>query len=175
MRLANYHTHTARCHHAIGEDRYYVEDAIASGKKVLGFSDHCPWVYRDGYLSETRMLPKDLDDYFSSILSLKREYARDITVYVGFESEYIPEQMEAQDKLLSDYPVDYMILGQHFIVPENQGSYMGFEPETEADFIRYIDLIIEGMESGRYRYVAHPDLCPFSKNPTLYETQYLRL
>ena len=48
--FANYHTHTSRCHHAIGEDREYVEHAIAHGMKELGFSDHCPWVFDDGYI-----------------------------------------------------------------------------------------------------------------------------
>ena len=38
--IANYHTHTKRCHHACGEDREYVEAAIESGLKILGFSDH---------------------------------------------------------------------------------------------------------------------------------------
>ncbi len=40
--IANYHTHTKRCRHAVGEDREYVEAAIEAGLKVLGFSDHTP-------------------------------------------------------------------------------------------------------------------------------------
>lgn len=88
--LANYHTHTFRCRHAYGEDREYVEHAIVHGMKVLGFSDHCPWVFGDGFVSGTRMLPTQLDDYFSSPTALKKEYASDITIYIGFEAEYIP-------------------------------------------------------------------------------------
>ena len=38
--LANYHTHTPRCGHAIGSERQYIERAIEEGFKVLGFSDH---------------------------------------------------------------------------------------------------------------------------------------
>ena len=100
--LANYHTHTKRCQHARGEDREYVESAIAHGMKVLGFSDHCPWVFGDGYVSGTRMRPDQLDDYFRSLTELKREYSSDIKIYIGFEAEYIPELMEAQDRLLAD-------------------------------------------------------------------------
>ena len=48
--LANYHTHTKRCNHALGEDREYVEAAIKAGLKVLGFSDHCPFVIEDGHI-----------------------------------------------------------------------------------------------------------------------------
>ena len=42
---ANYHTHTWRCNHARGTERDYIEQAIASGVKILGFSDHTPNPY----------------------------------------------------------------------------------------------------------------------------------
>ena len=70
--LANYHTHTSRCNHARGSDREYVENAIKHGMKVLGFSDHCPWVFPDEYVSGTRMLPSQIDDYFKSLKDQKQ-------------------------------------------------------------------------------------------------------
>lgn len=173
--LANYHTHTSRCQHAWGEDKAYVEAAIRNGMQVLGFSDHCPWIFDDGYVSGTRMLPSQLDDYFYSIESLKREYAADITIYAGFESEYIPSLMEEQNRLLADYPVDYMILGEHFTEREPFGPYTGFPSNSEEELKTYIDLIIEGMETGKYLYVAHPDLFHFTGPDEIYETHYLRL
>ena len=157
--LANYHTHTERCFHAFGSDREYIETAIKSGMKVLGFSDHCPWIFPDGYISDIRMKPADVDGYFSSLTALKKEYEKDIKIYIGFESEYVPELIESQDKFLADYPIDYMILGQHSIAPENISRYTGSPTRDEYVLKKYIDLIIEGMESGRYKYVAHPDLC----------------
>ena len=36
----NYHTHTFRCGHAIGNDEEYVIEAIGMGLHTLGFSDH---------------------------------------------------------------------------------------------------------------------------------------
>lgn len=173
--LANYHTHTQRCLHAKGEDREYIEQAIKGGMKVLGFSDHCPWIFDDGHVSGTRMRPCELDDYFASLTDLKKEYASDIKIYIGFESEYIPELMEAQNKLLSDYPVDYMILGQHFLEREPYGIYTGFETSDEAVLKKYIDLCIEGMETGKYLYVAHPDLMNFTGNDEIYTKHYTRL
>ncbi len=173
--LANYHTHTTRCQHAWGEDKAYVEHAIAAGMQVLGFSDHCPWIFPDAYVSHTRMLPSQLDDYFSSIEMLKQEYKRDITIYVGFESEYIPELMEQQNRLLADYPVDYMILGEHFTGNESVSPYTGFPTKSEKDLIKYIDTIISGMETGKYSYVAHPDLLDFQGNAAVYDKHFLRL
>ena len=174
MMLANYHTHTERCGHARGEDREYVEQAIQNGMKVLGFADHCPWVYPDDFRSYTRMLPSQLDDYFSSLTKLRDEYQKDIKIYIGFESEYIPELMQAQDKLLSDYPVDYMILGEHFLTRE-PSFYTGIVVDDESVLASYIQLVIEGMETGRYKYLAHPDLMGFSGDRAIYDKYYRKL
>ncbi|MCR5599690.1 MAG: histidinol-phosphatase [Ruminococcus sp.] len=173
--LANYHTHTSRCGHARGEDREYVESAIANGIKVLGISDHCPWDYGNDYVSQIRMRPYEIEGYFRSFTDLKSEYASDIKIYIGFEAEYIPELIEAQDKLLADYPVDYMIMGQHFNHIEYEGAYMGIPTADERLLIEYVDHIIEGMESGRYRYLAHPDLLDFTGSDELYEEHFTRL
>lgn len=175
MLLANYHTHTARCHHAAGEDREYIETAIRAGMKVLGFADHCPWIFPDGHVSHTRMTPAELDGYFTSLQDLRKEYEKDIAIYIGFEAEYIPELMEAQNKLLADYPVDYMILGEHFLEREPFGPYTGFPFADEEMFIRYVDLCIAGMETGKYKYLAHPDLFNFIGEPEIFGREYRRL
>ena len=173
--LANYHTHTERCGHAIGSDREFVEHAVRSGIKILGFSDHCPWVFDDDYISEIRMTPYDVENYFSSLTALKWEYANDIKIYIGFEAEYIPQLIEAQDRLLADYPLDYMIMGQHFNDPESCGVYMGAPVYEERILAQYVDRIIEGMESGRYRYLAHPDLIRYMGGGDEYEKHMTRL
>ena len=173
--LANYHTHTVRCRHAEGGDREYIEAAIKGGMKVLGFSDHCPWIYEDGFVSGTRMLPSQLDDYFTSLERLRQEYKDDITIYIGFEAEYIPEQVEAQYRLLDQYPVDYMILGQHFTSREPYSAYTGFAWDSESELKKYVDTVIEGMETGRYSYVAHPDLFHYTGDEAIYRRHYGRL
>lgn len=173
--LANYHTHTKRCMHAVGEDREYVEYAIKGGIKVLGFSDHCPWVFDDGYVSQTRMPPSQLDGYVKSVLDLKNEYKNDIKIYLGFESEYIPELMESQNKLLEGYPIDYMIMGEHYIESESTSPYLGIRTADEERLRRYVDTVIEGMETGKYKYVAHPDLVDYVGDDEIYKKHYRRL
>ena len=77
--LFNYHTHTARCNHASGTDREYVEQAISGGMKTLGFSDHAPYVFPGGtYPSEHRMKVDELFEYAESVRSLAKEYEKDI-------------------------------------------------------------------------------------------------
>lgn len=173
--LANYHTHTQRCKHAWGDEREYIEKAIDSGMKVLGFSDHCPWIFEDGFVSGTRMLPSQLDDYFSVLTKLKNEYASDIKIYIGFEAEYIPELMEKQNELFKGYPIDYMILGEHFTEREPVSVYTGLPTEDEAFLKKYVELIIEGMETGKYAYVAHPDLLQYTGPDEIFNKHFSRL
>ncbi len=173
--IANYHTHTTRCQHAFGEDKEYVEAAIQAGIQVLGFSDHCPWVFPDGFISDMRMRPEEIDGYFYSLESLRREYARDITIYIGFESEYLPDLIEEQNHLLAQYPVDYMILGEHFLASEMCSPYTGRPNDSEQMLIQYVDTVIAGMETGKYLYTAHPDLFDFTGDNVIYHREYLRL
>ena len=173
--LANYHTHTARCKHAEGEDREYVESAIQAGIKILGFSDHCPWPFPDSYVSGIRMAPSDLDDYFYSLETLKKEYKKELTIYIGFEAEYDSFLNDAQETLFSDYPLDYMILGQHFLGTESDSFYTGSPTSDEAILKDYVELTIQGMQTGKYLYLAHPDLINYTGPDEIYEKYMLRL
>ena len=173
MILANYHTHTYRCGHADGEDRAYIENAIRHGMQVLGFSDHCPFVFPDGYESPIRMSLRQVDGYFTSLTKLRDEYKKDITIYIGFETEYLPELIEEQDKLLADYPVDYHILGQHYLEREPYGEYVSVITDDEKLLEAYVERLIKGLETGRFVYAAHPDLVGFRGDA--YQTQYTRL
>ncbi|MBQ7371409.1 MAG: PHP domain-containing protein, partial [Blautia sp.] len=113
--IANYHTHTWRCKHASGTEREYVENAIAGGLKILGFSDHTPYPFPEGTDIRTRMELNQMDDYVDTVLALKKEYQKDIEIHLGLEVEYFPVYFEKLLDFLSDYPVEYFILGQHFL------------------------------------------------------------
>lgn len=173
--ISNYHTHTVRCHHASGEDREYVETAIKAGYKILGFSDHCPWIYPNDFVSGIRMHASEVDGYFSSLEQLRDEYRDDIQLLIGFEAEYMPPLIEAQDDFLKNYPLDYMILGQHFVGKECNENYAGNVTRDASILHSYVDLCIEGMKSGRYRYLAHPDLVNYIGDDELYEKEMRRL
>ena len=97
--LYNYHTHTKRCHHACGEDREYVENAVRGGVKILGFSDHAPYLFPDtDYYSNFRMGVDELESYAESIRALAKEYANDIRILCGFELEYFPDFHKEEDR-----------------------------------------------------------------------------
>ena len=73
--LASYHNHTSRCLHAEGADEEYVKAAIEAGVKLLGFADHAPMPYPEGYESYYKMRREELSEYCTSVLLLKEKYA----------------------------------------------------------------------------------------------------
>ena len=172
--LANYHTHTARCGHAAGSDRAYVEKAIARGLHTLGFSDHVPMPFTDGHESRFRVPLRLLDDYVESVLSLKAEYAHEIEIRLGFEAEYYPDLFLAMLDLLKPYPVDYLLLAQHF-VDSSERVYNTNPQSDETAVQRYVDRCLAGMRTGAFTYLAHPDLFHFTGSPDVYRREMTRL
>lgn len=174
--IANYHTHTRRCHHADGSEREYVENALKAGLEILGFSDHAPYVYPRGYVSFYKMTPSQLEDYVDTILSLRREYAGQIEILLGLEAEYYPALWEDFLRLLEPYPIDYLLLGQHFLDNEYEnGEYCGAPGYSERRLHRYCAQCMEGLETGRFLYFAHPDLCWFRGPDSIYIREMTQL
>ncbi len=172
--IANYHTHTYRCGHAVGEDRAYVENAIARGLQVLGFSDHVPMPFPDGHESRFRIPLRQLEDYVNSVLSLRDEYRKEIDIRLGFEVEYYPDLFEGMLRLVAPYPVDYMLLAQHF----NDSGEAVYNPQTQFSreaLQTYVDRVVAGMETGRFSCVAHPDLFHYAGPGRIYEREMTRL
>ncbi len=172
--LFNYHTHTKRCKHAVGEDREYVEKAIEMGIKTLGFSDHAPYLFPDGYQSSFRMYVDELEAYVSSIRSLAKEFEKDIRILCGFELEYYPRFHKDEMAFLKQVQPDYLIMGQHFFGNEIDG---GPAPHIDDDqrFQNYISQVIEGLKTGDFLYLAHPDLVGFRCSDETIDSGYRRL
>lgn len=173
MRRANYHTHTPRCQHAIGSEREYIEAAISAGFEVLGFSDHVPQPYQS-YVSGIRMTMDKLPEYVDTLLKLREEYQEQIDIKIGFEAEYIPELFDELMEIMEQYPIDYFILGQHFLA-ENEGEYTGSPTTDAAKMKKYVDLVVAGLKTGKFAYLAHPDLMYFEGDNKVYIEEMTRL
>ena len=172
---ANYHTHTSRCHHATGTDRDYIEAAIARGIDTLGFSDHVPMPFADGHQSGYRIRIEELDDYVRSLEALREEYRGRINILIGFEAEYYPDVFEDMLALIGRYDYDYLIMGQHFLGNEAGEKPSGSATSDEARLARYVDQVIEGLGTGKYTYLAHPDIICYQGDDAIYEKHMRRL
>lgn len=175
MVKANYHTHTKRCKHARGSERAYVENAIKQRFDILGFSDHTPQPYENGFISPIRMDMAEFDDYVDTVRALKEEFSDRIEIKTGLEAEYFPVHFDRLMNEVRKREIDYLILGQHYVPDEENGFYAGSLTYSEANLSEYVDVVIEALETGEFMYLAHPDLIHFEgpENVYLYHMQRL--
>ena len=173
--ICNYHTHTYRCGHASGNEREYVEKAIAEGLEVLGFSDHVPMAFPSGFRSHFRCPVELLGEYVETLTVLREEYKDRIKILIGFEAEYYPAHFESMMEMLGEYDYDYLILGQHFVGNEEGEKYSGWAFNDDEKLKKYVDQVITGAKTGAFTYIAHPDLINYTGDEDNYYRQMKRL
>ena len=149
----NLHTHTYRCRHAKGSDEEYVLAAIDAGYDKLGFADHTPFPYANGFVNGDKMLIEELPDYIDSVLNLKEKYRGQIEILLGLECEAVPEFFPFLREMKRQ--MDYLILGSHG--DKRIDPYSGILTEKKQLW-RYFAYTVEGMETGLFLYLAHPDV-----------------
>lgn len=147
----NYHTHTARCGHAIGSDEEYIISAIKAGYQTLGFSDHIiiPDVKRN-------------EEYFDTISLLKEKYKQQIDIKIALEVEYYPYYLPLYKKYLEEGKVDYLIFGNHGLIGENEkdrkNQIVFIEPFEDDSYLDlYYDCLKKAIDTKMFKYIAHPD------------------
>ncbi len=171
----NYHTHTFRCYHAVGNEYAYIRRAMAAGIEVLGFSDHAPMLFPESHDAYYRMKPSLLPDYVETLLEYREKYRGRLEILIGFEVEYYPDYFASFLDLIRPYPIDYLILGQHFLGNEIGGAHVMKETKDERIPTEYVDQVIEGMKTGVFSYLAHPDVIFYTGDEVPYEKEMRRL
>lgn len=168
--MYNFHNHTYRCNHASGTDEEYVLEAIKNGYTTMGFSDHAPYIFPPKHKSGFRISLNDAQDYVNSINALKEKYKSMIDIKLGFEVEYYPELIEKELEYLADFKYDYIILGQHFTDNEYEphAHYSGSATDKTTLLDKYISQVLLAAKSGKFTYIAHPDLIYFTGEKDVY-------
>ena len=179
----NYHTHTYRCHHASGTEKEMVETAISEGFQEIGISDHVPLPHFRWHLIKAlpyifkskrsvlswlkafmlngpgmRMPYSEKKQYLAELENLKQQYRGQIQIYKGFECEYFKTYLPYYRQLLERKEVDYLIFGHHYHRYSVSALYYGRAKLSKKDVSDYVDEAIEAMQTGIFRYFAHPDL-----------------
>ncbi len=171
----NYHSHTYRCKHASGTEEEYIQKAIEAGFETFGFSDHAPFFFENGYISPSRMGMEEIDGYFDTLLSLRERYKSYIDIKIGFEIEYYPKLWDRAIEKYRSYPLDYLILGEHFIGNESLESINAFAPTDDPVVLAsFVDHCIGAIDTGRITYICHPDNINFIGDEAMYESEMTR-
>lgn len=166
--IANYHSHTTRCNHAKGTEEEFVRCALDRGLKIFGFSDHTPQFFPGNYYSYMRMFPEQLGGYCAAVRQLQKKYEGQLQIPLGLEAEYYPGTWNELLPRLRDAGVEYLIMGQHWLGDERNEPYTGHPTADEHMLKRYCRQVMEGLDTGAFTYLAHPDLMNFVGNRNIY-------
>ena len=174
--IYNYHTHTERCGHAHGGDEEFINRAIEAGIKYLGFSDHMPMIFPDGYESSYRVPMSEAESYVSDLRKLREKHRNKIEISIGFEMEYYPLYFDEMLNIARNCGAEYLLLAQHFIGGERPNGKGSIGPTDSEEHLKcYVDEVIAGMKTGVFTYVAHPDLVCFTGDEEIYKREITRL
>ena len=153
--IIDLHNHTPLCNHAEGKISEYIENAIKSGTKVFGFSDHAPMDFDTEY----RMKFDEMKGYEAEVLKNKQKYKDKIEILLGYEVDYLKGHIDSR---VVNADVDYLIGSVHFIDewgfdnPEFIGRYKS--EDIDEIWQKYFNATKEMAESGLFDIVGHLDL-----------------
>ena len=162
--LVDYHVHTARCGHAVGAMERYVERAIESGLKELGFSDHLfmYWLPADRRDPELGMAEWEHDFYIEDVERCRRRYTGDITIRLSTEADFIPGHEKALESIVRRYDWDYVIGSVHFLGDwgfDDSRQIAEFEQrDIDALYAQYFETVGASAETGLFDTIGHTDL-----------------
>lgn len=149
--LSNYHSHSRWCRHGKGELEEYVQEALAHGLKEMALTEHVPHRY-----PAFSWIPWDsLPQYHEEVDRLVAKYKDQISIIKGFECEYFPDEMDDYRELKEKHGYQLMFLGHHYCGKNKEIDV--FLPKGARELHIYADEVCEGLETGFFAFLAHPD------------------
>lgn len=152
--VANYHTHTRWCKHAVGEIEEYIDTAIANGLTELAITEHVP--HEDNH-DPRRLQWEEFSAYDAALNAAIERYKNKITIYKGWECEFYPSSLAAYDYFAKEHGYELFVLGQHRSGANREIDH--FAPKGKREIQIYADEVSEALETERFHFLAHPDLC----------------
>jgi histidinol-phosphatase (PHP family) len=131
--------------------------------------------FPEGYYSGFRMRVEQTAGYFEKLRALKKEYEKDIRILIGFEAEYYPALFDDFLKLVEPYEPDYLILGQHSLLNEQNAPAPSQATQDPAILRQYVKQVLEGLETGKFIYQSHSDMMNFVGDKEIYTQEMTRL
>ncbi|WP_087974927.1 histidinol-phosphatase HisJ [Oceanobacillus rekensis] len=194
------HTHTEFCPHGSGEEvELFILKAIELGFTDYSITEHTPLPkgFKDQASGEedaiitAGMNAGDVDYYLKKMHQLKKKYAKEINIHVGFEVDYITGFEDYTTDFLNEYGklIDDSILSLHFLQgaggyrvidysPEDYQNgmihhYGTFQKAQEKYFQTLLQLVDADLGIYKPKRVGHITLC--QKFQTFYKDEETHL
>lgn len=159
------HSHTARCGHAGGPTRAYVERARRLGLREFAVTDHSHWMVQ--HPGEWLAMHRDeLPGYIAEVRALQQEFDRDgpapFRVRLGLEADFFPSRLGEAEQVIAREPWDVILGSIHHIglwgVP-NRSEIEHFDRYAIDDICEcYLDLVGRMVRRRFCDVVTHIDL-----------------
>ena len=171
--MTDLHVHTRFSTDGEADAESYLDIAMLCGESRLGFSEHCDYDYvRRGF--EVNLT--DLAAMHASLLDLRRRYQGKIEILEGIEFGYSRLAVEDYQRILRQYPFDYVIQSVH--APDGEPDcyfqpYFAGKNKRDA-YLTYFRAVSESLDApypfqilGHLGYVARN--APYSDPCIRYE------
>lgn len=120
------HSHTEFCPHGSGDDvELMIQKAIRLGFREYSITEHAPlppelkreYAGQLTGLTEASIDMSDLTPYFNKMRAMKKKYADQIKIHIGFEVDYLADFISWTRDFLNEYgpQTDDNILSVHFM------------------------------------------------------------
>ncbi len=165
--------HSGRyCRHAKGDLRAVVERAIELGFSHYGLSEHCPRsrtidLFPDESDLDPTKLAETFERYVEQARDLQREFAADLHLLVGFETEALPpgQWPELMQTLRERHAFDFVVGSVHSVgdipidfTPDRSAEAEVLAGGWDALCTAYFEQVAELVSTLRPEITGHIDL-----------------
>lgn len=163
---ADYHVHTNYTEDAIGNVKDYCEMAKKIGIKEIAFTNHLALQkfesmpeFKEASIMSIRL--EDIPKYYKEIEKAREQF--DIRIRFGMEVDYEKILESKIERLLDDYPLDFVLGSCHFInglaITEQGNAAKLFQGINILQiYKKYFDKLKNAIESQLFDVMAHPDV-----------------
>lgn len=139
----DYHTHTQFSGDSNTPVRSMLDRAVSLGLKEICITDHIDY----DYPNDPNLFTFDIEEYFSMLSSLQKEYQSTLSIRIGMEYGLTPELGERLKTLATSYPFDFIIGSSHVVDRVDPYYPIYWEGKTEeAGILRYFESILENLD-----------------------------
>jgi len=168
--VPDYHMHTPRCNHAVGEVVEYAEAALLLDMKEIGMSDHSPMPGE--YDKDWRMDRSELAGYLDEVAAVRDQFSGRLVVKTGLEADFHPGTESYVKEMIDSHGWDYVIGSVHYIGDwafDNPDEMSRWDAcDVEDTYVDYFRLVAASARSGLFDIIGHPDLVKkFGHRPPL--------
>lgn len=150
------HIHTYRCSHGRGDFEDYIEGALNKQLKIIGFSEHGPFIYDP----TNRMDLEATREYFNILEGLKNKYSGKIRILSGIELDYSPKAESQIRDITNKFNFDFILGAVHFL-ESDEGRIALWDHrkmQRKDNWDKYFEELNKASLSKLFDVIAHPDL-----------------